>query len=249
MSTARIGHYNVLFTNSRETIRKDVLEVAKRCSIADLNEGSDGPPADGIMDAVRALGWRFDKGPASDWLIYDPSVWVSGMISAHTKICKSAKEYGVDAKFNPERWLGERVMHFKKDNSRHAFFWTHLPAGYAAPAGKFPPRVARVKDLMAKEAIHNLDVLTDQFINSHPGIAFHHLQGDMNSPQRNDNEPWYPANVLDDNWLPDNQPQSIDWMMHSKRAGGHGMKVMHRENIRGPMFHSDHPFCLKVVSW
>jgi hypothetical protein len=146
--------------------------------------------------------------------------------------------------------LWKSLVH--KDGSVHRFYVTHLPQGYAKPEGSFSDKVEWFKDIVAKEAVLTIDHITNRHINGNPKsvVEFDHLLGDMNSRQANHQQPWYPSNVWDDNWIPDTKPGSIDWMMHSKRAKVNGLHVISRTTIgKEHGLDSDHRANLKECRW
>ena len=221
-----IGHYNVLRKNSKTTVQNDIEDLAKRASAFDLNEGNQ---VKAIREVLADLGYHWDRVEGgSDWLCWDPQAWSERPWHKVWKVSKSAHEMGFDFKVNPARFLIARALVHRPSGERFDLYATHLAAGYAKPEGTFPDRLERLKDLQAKQGVHNVERITSSRIRARKAVAFHILNGDMNSRQDNRDEPWYPANVWRDTWRPDSRPGSIDWMMISRKASQHGLRVEKR---------------------
>ena len=249
MAKETIAEYNLLFRNTDKVIAGDLKKLMQIASVAALNEGS-ATHVDVIKRVCTEAGWGYYYSGESDWIIWDKKVWKATGRQKMWSISPSAASLGLTFKYSPARRMIRRPLKHIKTGAVHAFFCTHIVQGYAKPEGTFHDKFEAYKDLAAKAGILRVDNITQRWVDRPETSEFDHLLGDMNVRQANKQEPWYPANVWTDQWVPDTQPGSIDWMMHSRRSVRHGLKVVKRYTLgKTAGFDSDHRFNAKTISW
>lgn len=253
MPAATFVEYNVLFRNKRATIAGDVERLARPGRVLCLNEVSKGdtPPGRGVDDAVGKLGWeQWHEESGDNRILWDPAVWASDGFRGNRQVGPSAKEWGIDAANNPPRWLLWQGLTHIESGTRHLFYCTHVTAGYAKPEGAWSDRLEDYKDDSAMHHMLWVVSLVARHMLTQRHYTFHHLLGDLNSQQHNEAVWWYPARVLDGLFVPDTQPRSIDWMLHSHQSAAKGLKVKRRWSLGAKDgLHSDHRAQLKAVTW